>query len=232
MEKKKIVTYKITAAALKYGFINILKRLQKYFPKGKETIKIKAVFDDSNEEIELSYSPKYHQLYGITRWYRAHRADIGDKIKVTVIEPQKKFRFEFQKGTKTKPLEAVKRTRKAGKGESRVGELIKFRGLVYAPINEQGVIFVFSKIIEDLNMYIEEIKTGFPDAVGRRFNGKGWIRENIEFEFKSSHFREHGHNPKECDIIVCWEHDWKECPIEVIELKSLIKKLPEQINCF
>jgi hypothetical protein len=32
---------------------------------------------------------------------------------------------------------------------------------------------------------------------------------------------------KECDIIVCWENDWQECPIEVIELKSVIEKLKE-----
>ena len=32
-------------------------------------------------------------------------------------------------------------------------------------------------------------------------------------------------DPSECDLIVCWEHDWKECPIDVIELKSVIQKL-------
>jgi len=28
-----------------------------------------------------------------------------------------------------------------------------------------------------------------------------------------------------CDIIVCWEHDWKNCPkeIDVIELKGVVK---------
>ena len=25
-----------------------------------------------------------------------------------------------------------------------------------------------------------------------------------------------------CDLIVCWEHNWPECPLEVIELKSLV----------
>jgi hypothetical protein len=24
---------------------------------------------------------------------------------------------------------------------------------------------------------------------------------------------------------VCWEHNWEECPLEVIELKSVIRKL-------
>ena len=53
-----------------------------------------------------------------------------------------------------------------------VGELINFRGLVYAPINENGVVFLFGKVAEDLHMYLEEIKPGFPDCIARRFAGR------------------------------------------------------------
>jgi hypothetical protein len=109
--------------------------------------------------------------------------------------------------------------------KSIVGDLINFRGLVYAPINENGVIFLFGKIADDLNMYIEEIKPGYPDCIGRRFMGKGWERVAIEFEFRSSNFKQHKHNEEECDIIICWENDWKNCPIEVIELKTEIQEL-------
>lgn len=66
------------------------------------------------------------------------------------------------------------------KEHSVVGDLINFRGLVYSPMNENGVIFLFGKVMEDLNMYIEEIKPGFPDCTGRRFNGKGWEKIYIE----------------------------------------------------
>jgi hypothetical protein len=114
-------------------------------------------------------------------------------------------------------------TEKAAK--SVVGDLINFRGLVYAPINENGVIFLFGKIADDLNMYIEEIKPGFPDCIGRRFIGKGWEKVSIEFEFKSSNFKQHKHKAEACDIIVCWVNDWKDCPIEVIELKTEIQGL-------
>lgn len=110
--------------------------------------------------------------------------------------------------------------------KSVVGDLINFRGLVYSPLNENGVIFLFGKVMEDLNMYIEEIKPGFPDCMGRRFTGKGWEKISIEFEYKSSNFEAHRHDPKGCDIIVCWEHDWRDCPIEVLELKEIIKSLP------
>lgn len=64
----------------------------------------------------------------------------------------------------------------ADSGQSLVGDLINFRGLVYSPLNENGVVFLFGKVAEDLNMYVEEIKPGFPDCIARRFTGKGWER--------------------------------------------------------
>lgn len=113
--------------------------------------------------------------------------------------------------------------------KSIVGDLINFRGLIYSPTNENGVIFLFGKVMEDINMYIEEIKPGFPDCIGRRFTGKGWEKIYIEFEYKSSHFKDHGHNSNDCDVIVCWEHDWPDCPLEVIELREIIKSLPNKL---
>lgn len=114
----------------------------------------------------------------------------------------------------------------SNENRSIVGDLISFRGLVYSPINEQGVVFLFGKIAQDMNMYVEEIKTGFPDCIGRRFTGRGWEKVRIEFEYKSSNFKGHKHDPKGCDLIVCWEHDWKDCPLEVIALRETIKTLP------
>ncbi len=106
-----------------------------------------------------------------------------------------------------------------------VGKLINFRGLVYAPVNEQGVVFLFGKVAHDLGMYIELIRPGYPDCIAKRYVGSDkWEDVRIEFEYKSSHF---DHDPQGADMIVCWEHDWKECPshIEVIELKEIIQGL-------
>lgn len=109
-----------------------------------------------------------------------------------------------------------------------VGSLINFRGMVYSPINEQGVVLLFGKILKDLNMYVEEVKTGYPDCVARRRTGKGWERLYIEFEYKSSGFKSHLDDfskGKKSDLVVCWVHDWKECPVPVLELKEEIKNL-------
>lgn len=113
-----------------------------------------------------------------------------------------------------------------------VGQLINFRGLVYAPVEENGVIFLFAKLNKDLDLNIETIRKGFPDCIAKRYIGKNrWEEVLIEFEYKSSDFVKHGHLKQvktgvKCDIIVCWDHDWKECPadIEIIELKEEYKK--------
>jgi len=112
--------------------------------------------------------------------------------------------------------------------KSVVGSIINFRGMVYSPVNEQGVVLLFGKILKDLNMYVEEIKTGYPDCIARRRTGKGWEKISIEFEYNSSGFKSHLDDIKKgrkCDLVVCWVHDWKECPVPVLELKEEIKNM-------
>jgi hypothetical protein len=74
----------------------------------------------------------------------------------------------------------------------------------------------------------EAIQLAYPDCEARRCidpRQNRWQSVRIEFEFCSSNFREHGHDPAGCDLIVCWEHDWPDCPLEVIELRSIIATL-------
>ena len=47
-------------------------------------------------------------------------------------------------------------------------------------------------------------------------------RVRIEFEYESRNFLRHMHEASRCDVIVCWVHNWPECPLEVIELSKLV----------
>ena len=108
------------------------------------------------------------------------------------------------------------------------GDFLNFRGLQHAPINEQGVVFLFGMVCSELDYRIEAVKTGFPDCEAKRKiagRKEQWQRVRIEFEFQSKNFLEHDHKEEDCDVIVCWEHNWPDCPIEVLELKEAIKRL-------
>jgi hypothetical protein len=116
------------------------------------------------------------------------------------------------------------------KKRRRFGEKLNYRSLSCAPINENGVIYLFGVLQDVIDYKIESIQAGFPDCIARRCIGNGrWEEVRIEFEFQSLNFVYHKHDPNEVDIIVCWEHNWKDCPehIEVLELSSMIGKIEE-----
>ena len=109
------------------------------------------------------------------------------------------------------------------------GNPIDFRGLRHEPVNEQGVVLLFGLVAKELGYIVEAIQSGFPDCEAKRQIGpERWQRVHIEFEFESRNFRDHGHPFTGCDIIVCWRHNWHDCPsqIEILELSTLIKSLP------
>jgi hypothetical protein len=88
-----------------------------------------------------------------------------------------------------------------------------------------GVVFLFALMAWDLGFQVESLWTrGEPDGRAKRLVAPGkWQDVRIEFEYESKNFLRHGHDPKKCDVIVCWRHNWKECPeeIEVIELSKI-----------
>jgi len=108
------------------------------------------------------------------------------------------------------------------------GPLIEAGGMRYAPLNEIGVVFLFGVLAESLGFHVETLQIAFPDCEARRDMVNGVSQGvKIEFEYESRNFRDHGHPPEGCDIIVCWHHNWEDCPknIEVIALDEKIKLL-------
>ncbi len=116
---------------------------------------------------------------------------------------------------------------RSGKKKSLVGDPINFRGMANAPVNEAGVVALFSMVARDLGFYVQEIGSDFPDAILRRESARGWEELAVEFEWDSRAFKDHNHDPAKCDMIVCWQHNWVDCPaeIEVVRLPEEIKRL-------
>jgi hypothetical protein len=106
------------------------------------------------------------------------------------------------------------------------GNPVNFRGMRHEPTNEQGVVLLFGMMAEELGYLVETVQAGFPDCEAKRRVGPDkWQRVRIEFEFESKNFPLHGHSVRGCDVIVCWRHNWKECPkeIEVVELCEVMR---------
>ncbi len=113
-------------------------------------------------------------------------------------------------------------------------------------LSEMVVTFItgqiWGKIAQRLNLVrIEEIYSNkYPDMIALKKNDDESLKNiNIEFESISSNFKRHNHPTDKCDVLICWKHDWVDCPknIEIIELCDMMNenvfiqdKIKESIN--
>ena len=106
-------------------------------------------------------------------------------------------------------------------GARLTGDPLHDRPLQNEPINESGVVLAFGMLAKELGFLVDSVGAAFPDCIARRRVGeRRWETVRIEFEYRSHNFVEHRHDPNGCDLIVCWEHDWPDCPIEVLALRA------------
>jgi len=82
-----------------------------------------------------------------------------------------------------------------------------------------GVVSLFAQYSQSLGFVIMEIQAPFPDAT--LYEIKTGELKRAEFEYKSINFKRHGHNPNECDLIICWLDNWKDCPVPVLEMRDI-----------
>ena len=98
----------------------------------------------------------------------------------------------------------------------------------YEPVNEMGVMVLFSMLAPQLGFVIESVQSSFPDCEAKIEVEPGRRQHfRIEFEYESLQFKKHGHDPSQCDMIVCWRHNWKNCPpnLQVLELSKIVRQI-------
>jgi hypothetical protein len=101
------------------------------------------------------------------------------------------------------------------------GPPIMKAGMALGPSNEMGVVFLFGMLAWQLGFVALRIQTGYPDCEAMRMvDEQTWQEVKIEIEYESRNFLRHAHPPRGCDLIVCWIHNWPECPLEVVELSK------------
>ena len=108
------------------------------------------------------------------------------------------------------------------------GEPLGLAAMAHAPTNELGVLFLFGIVAADLGFRVERLQAAFPDCEAKREVAPGkWELVLLELEIYSRNFKSHRHDPRGCHGIVCWKHNWPDCPewLEVIELSKVVKGL-------
>lgn len=191
-------------------------------------IPTQALFDARSKFSRSTLQRRFGGLPGVLKHYRLWLEEHHpESFLLQQLEAKSKHEIPAPP-VLTGDIGAQPRATWAKVGGPEFGPPINFRGLRHAPINEQGVVFLFGMVSYELGFIVEAVHASYPDCEAKRCvdrRNQRWQRVRIEFEFKSSTFNDHGHDPSACDVIVCWEHDWAECPIEVVELRKVIDEL-------
>jgi hypothetical protein len=148
------------------------------------------------------------KLYAVEHGFASQWQDV-----IELIDAQSKDQADAHKAADAKILA----------GRPFYGQLLRPFPLVCAPVNEFGVIFLFGALAEQLGFQVLRIQGQYPDGEALRVMAENRLqRVKIEFEYESRNFLRHGHKASKCDLIVCWEHNWPDAPLEVIELRAAV----------
>ncbi len=88
--------------------------------------------------------------------------------------------------------------------ESIVGDPIFWPGLVYSPINLNGLLFALGTVTDEIGLLFEEFSDDGSLAVCRVKTKDGWKKIKAAFSIKSSEFNLTEDRP---DLLICWVHD-------------------------
>ena len=111
---------------------------------------------------------------------------------IVALEEFVQWRAKTEEGSTKEAEEGILDTPLSYPGRPRLsrrieyGEPIDFFGLRHAPLNEQGVVYLFGILSKRLGFIIEAVRSDFPDCEGKRqITGKPgrWERVAIEFEY-------------------------------------------------
>lgn len=118
--------------------------------------------------------------------------------------------------------------RRAFQDRPLMGAPTQLPGLAHEPVNEMGVLVLFAMLSRQLGFIIDAVQAGFPDLLARMEVQPGrWQPVRVEVEYESRNFKRHGHDARQCDLIVCWRHNWTNCPpnLQVLELSKIVTQL-------
>jgi hypothetical protein len=175
--------------------------------------------------VELAYPSALHPAWQPNGMPNQTPKQTPNGMPNIINEPQNEMGDKAQNGTpENTPTDLPGPQEEWEDAQAVYGIPINHPAMTYAPTNEAGVSILFGAMARELGFVIMRSQTGFPDVEAMRLMKNGRMkRELVELEYLSGNFRRHAHDAKRCGLIVCWEHNWPECPVEVIELRKFFK---------
>lgn len=95
------------------------------------------------------------------------------------------------------------------------------------PSNEAETIGLFRLMQNHVGWRIVHEQVKFPDLIIENGNGTQLL---AEAEYLARNFKEHGHDPQGCHLILCWHNNWPDAPLPVWALEDVVAPMTRNTN--
>jgi len=155
---------KLIKVEISLGFLSVPSKGTKLMPE--EKTKIDIFLDDSDKTRSLSYNPDHKRIFGLTAWYKKHKAEPKDEISMKLIkENPPTYRLKFEKAgpiedQRTREKEAKELIDLSGLSSTSKGDIVEDRIKEFVLLYGQGLLNVYKPVSDTEGIDLIVVKRG------------------------------------------------------------------------
>jgi len=149
---------KLIEVEIRLGFLSIPSKSLELMPSEKSQIKVSL----DGVDTQLSYNSEYRRIFGLTGWFRKHKAEAGDLIIVT--KQENKYVVILKKSQLTnsekEQEEAEKLVDLSGLSSQAKGDIVEDRVKELLLLHGQGLLSVYKPVTDTEGIDLIVVKNG------------------------------------------------------------------------
>ena len=152
------VARRLIRVEIKRGFLYVPSHAVQYFPRKGQ--KVAVTIDD--EHRELTYNADHRRVFGLTSWYKVHKASVGDEV-VLSVSGKNSFALQFR-GKVSTPTRTDKTVTRAidlsGLSSQAKGDIVEDRIKELLMLHGEGLLHVFKPVTDTEGVDLIVTKAG------------------------------------------------------------------------
>ena len=153
------IARQLIGVEIKLGFLAVPSRAVPYFPTQGQ--KVTVTLDGQTRE--MTYNAEHRRIFGLTSWYKSHKAAVGDEVVIRVTGPKSyalQFRAKASSSQKAPEKAAQKLIDLSGLSSQAKGDIVEDRVKELLVLHGQGLLHVFKPVTDTEGVDLIVTKAG------------------------------------------------------------------------
>jgi len=173
---------KLIEVEIRLGFLSVPSKGTDIMPEERK--KVDVFLDDEDKALLLSYNPDHKRLFGLTSWYRKHKAKPKDEVILNLIkEEPPTYRLTFKKAEVSEDLRAKEKEAKkliglSGLSSTSKGDIVEDRINELILLYGQGLLSVYKPVSDTEGIDLIVVKSGIFQPIFLQAKGRFNLQRN------------------------------------------------------